>query len=72
VLPDDGEMEAGQEGKIEGGGRALVEALRDQVRYRKEYPGTSREVLEEHRRLVAGLIEKVPELEAWVETPASS
>ena len=71
MRPDDGEMEAGQEGKIEGG-RAPVEASRDQGRYRNEHLDTPREVLEEHRRLVAGLIEKVPELEAWVETPASS
>jgi hypothetical protein len=64
-------MEAGHEGKIEGY-RALVEALRDQVRYCKEYLDTRREVLKEHRRLPAGLIERLPELEASVESPASS
>jgi hypothetical protein len=40
-------MEVGHEGKIEGD-RALVEALRDQARYRKEHLDTRREVIEEH------------------------
>ena len=44
---DDGEMEVGHEGKTEGD-RALVKALRDQVRYRKDRLDTRREVLKEH------------------------
>jgi hypothetical protein len=52
VRPDDGETEAGQEGKTEGRARALVEALRDQVRYCKEQLDTRGEVLEEHRRIL--------------------
>ena len=47
MRPDDGEMEVGDEGKTEGD-RALVKALRDQVRYRKDRLDTRREVLKEH------------------------
>jgi hypothetical protein len=47
VLPHDGETEVGHEGKIKGD-KALVEALRDQVRYCKEHLDTRREVLEGH------------------------
>ena len=71
MRPDNGEMEAGQEGKIEGG-RAPVEASRDQGRCRNEHLDTSREVLEEHRRLLASLIEMAPELETSVEPTSSS
>jgi len=71
VRPDDGETEAGQEGKVEAG-RVPVEALRDQGRYRNEHLDTPREVLEEHRRLLASLIEMAPELEASAEPTASS
>jgi hypothetical protein len=42
------------------------------VRYRKEHLDARREVLEEHRRLLGGLIEGVPESETSVESPASS
>ncbi len=42
----------------------LVEALRDQVIYLKEQLDIRTEELSEHRRLLAGLIERVTELEA--------
>jgi hypothetical protein len=42
----------------------LVEALRDQVIYLKEQLYIRTEELSEHRRLLAGLIEGVTELEA--------
>ena len=54
------------------GDRALVETLRDRRRYCKEHLDTRREVLREHRRLLAGLIERVHALEASVEPSASS
>ena len=49
----------------------MVETLRDQVRYCNEPLDTPREVLGEHRRFVAGLIDRVLGLEASVEPPAS-
>jgi hypothetical protein len=49
--------------------RALVEDLRDQVTYCKEHLDTRSEALEERRRLLAGLIERVPRLDASVEPP---
>ena len=52
--------------------RALLEALRGQVTYCKEHPDIRGEVLKEHRCLLAGLIERVPELEASVEPTATS
>ncbi len=42
----------------------LVEELRDRVRYLEGQLDTRTEELREHRRLLAGLIERVPELEA--------
>jgi hypothetical protein len=71
VRPDDGETEAGQEGKIEGRARALVETLRDQVRYCKEHLDARGEVLEEHRRLLVVSSRAYPR-EVSVEPPASS
>jgi hypothetical protein len=47
VRPDDGEMETGHEGKIEGI-EHRSEALRDQVRNCKSHLDARREVLEEH------------------------
>ena len=63
VWVDDDRTEGGREAQVEGDG-ALVEALRDQVTYLKEQLGIRTEELREHRRLLAGLIERVPELEA--------
>jgi hypothetical protein len=71
VWLDNGGTEAGHEDKVEGN-EALVETLRDQVTYLREQLDIRTEELREHRRLLAGLIERVPELEAPVELPAPS
>jgi hypothetical protein len=63
VWVDDDRTEGGREAQVEGDG-ALVEALRDQVTYLREQLDIRTEELREHRRLLAGLIERVPELEA--------
>ena len=52
--------------------RALVEALRDQVTYLREQLDIRTVEPREHRRLLAGLIERVPELGAPVEPPGPS
>ena len=61
----------GREAQVEADGVA-VEILRDQVTYLKEQLDIRTEELREHRRLLAGLIERVPELEAPAGEPASS
>jgi hypothetical protein len=52
-------------------GGALVEVLTEQVAYLKAQLDIRTEELREHRRLLAGLIGRVPELEAPAETPTS-
>ncbi len=47
----------------------LVEELRDRVRYLERQLDVRTEELREHRRLLAGLIERVPELEAARKDP---
>jgi hypothetical protein len=71
VWLDDGGTQAGREDKVEGDG-ALVEALQDQVTYLREQLDIRTEELREHRRLLAGLIERVPELDAPADTSAST
>jgi hypothetical protein len=71
VRLDEGGTKAGREAQVEEDG-ALVEALRDQVTYLKEQLDIRTEELREHRRLLAGLIERVPELEAPAGEPPSS
>jgi hypothetical protein len=66
VWLDDGGSEAGREAQVDGG--ALVESLQDQVTYLKEQLDIRTEELREHRRLLAGLIERVPEVEAPTES----
>jgi hypothetical protein len=63
VWLDYGRTEAGREDQGEGD-EALVEVLQDQVAYLREQLDIRTEELREHRRLLAGLIERVPELEA--------
>ncbi len=53
----------GREAQGEGD-EALVQSLQDQVSYLREQLDIRTEELREHRRLLAGLIERVPELEA--------
>ena len=62
VCLDDGRTEAGREAQGEGN-EALVEVLQEQVAYLREQLDIRTEELREHRRLLAGLIERVPELE---------
>jgi hypothetical protein len=62
VWLDDGRTEAGREAQGEGN-EALVEVLQEQVAYLREQLDIRTEELREHRRLLAGLIERVPELE---------
>ncbi len=66
VWVDDGRTGGGREAQGEGpdNGGALVEVLTEQVAYLKAQLDTRTEELREHRRLLAGLIERVPELEA--------
>src|SRR5215217_7628817 len=68
VWLDDGGTEAGREGQVDS--EALVEVLRDQVDYLKEQLDAERRANDENRRLLAGLIERVPALEAPADAPA--
>jgi hypothetical protein len=74
VWVDDGRTEGGREaqGETSADGGALVEALTEQVSYLKAQLDIRTEELREHRRLLAGLIERVPELEAPAETSVPS
>ena len=57
-----GRTEAGREAQGEEN-EALVEVLQDQIAYLREQLETRTEELREHRRLLADLIERMPELE---------
>jgi hypothetical protein len=70
VWLDDGGTEAGREGQVDG--EALVEVLRDQVEYLRAQLDAERRANDENRRLLAGLIERVPALEAPTDTSAST
>src|SRR5215207_8287174 len=48
---------------------ALVEVLRDQVQYLREQLSEEREANRENRRIIAGLVQRVPELEPAREAP---
>ena len=69
VWVDDGRTPGGREAQGEGDG-ALVEVLRDQVAHLKEQLDAERRANDENRRLLAGLIERVPALEAPADAPA--
>ncbi len=62
VWLDDGRTKGGREAQGEAG--ELVEELRRQNEYLRSQLDIRTEELREHRRLLAGLIERVPELEA--------
>src|SRR5215211_9410448 len=66
---DAGWTKGGREAKGEGDA-ALVEVLRDQVAHLKEQLDAERRANDENRRLLAGLIERVPALEAPTDTSA--
>lgn len=54
-------MEAGQDDRGDG---ALVEMLTDQVAYLRSQLGQERQAHTEARRIIGGLVQRVPELEA--------
>src|SRR5215218_2989575 len=68
VWVDEGRTEGGREAQVDSG--ALVEVLRDQVAHLKEQLDAERRANDENRRLLAGLIERVPALEAPADAPA--
>jgi hypothetical protein len=61
-LDDDG-TEAGQGGQGDGTG-ALIEMLADQVAYLRSQLDQERQAHAEARRIIGGLVQRVPELEA--------
>jgi hypothetical protein len=60
VRLDDGRSEAGREAHSE----VLAESLRDQVGYLRSQLDIRTEELREHRRIIAALTQRIPELEA--------
>ena len=66
VWVDESRTEGGREahGETSADDGALVEVLTEQVAYLKAQLDIRTEELREHRRLLAGLIERVPQLEA--------
>ena len=69
VWVDDDRTQGGREAQGEGDA-ALVEVLRDQVGYLRSQLDAERRANDENRRLLAGLIERVPALEAPADAPA--
>jgi hypothetical protein len=74
VWMDDDRTEGGRkaQGEASADGGSLVEVLTEQVAYLKAQLDIRTEELREHRRLLAGLIERVPELEAPKEQSGAS
>ena len=67
VWLDDGGTEAGREAQVDR--EALVEVLSEQVAYLKVQLDVRTEELKEHRRIIAALTQRIPELEAPHEPP---
>ena len=67
VWVDDGRTEGGREAQVDR--EALVEVLSEQVAYLKEQLDVRTEELKEHRRIIAALTQRIPELEAPQEPP---
>jgi hypothetical protein len=61
VWLDDGGTEAGREAQVDR--EALVEVLSEQVAYLKEQLDVRTEELKEHRRIIAALTQRIPEIE---------
>ena len=70
VWVNDDRTQGGREAQGEGDA-ALVESLRDQVEYLRAQLDAERRANDENRRLLAGLIARVPALEA-TDAPAPS
>ena len=62
VWVDDGRTEGGREAQVDGG--PLVEILADQVAYLRSQLDQEREANRENRRIIAGLTQRIPEIEA--------
>jgi hypothetical protein len=62
VWLDDGGTEAGREAQVDG--EALIETLQDQIAYLRSQLDIRTEELREHRRIIAALTQRIPELEA--------
>ena len=62
VWLDDGGTEAGREAQVDG--EALIETLQDQISYLRSQLDIRTEELREHRRIIAALTQRIPELEA--------
>jgi hypothetical protein len=62
VWVDDGGTEGGREAQVNGG--PLVEMLVDQVAYLRSQLDQEREANRENRRIIAGLTQRIPEIEA--------
>jgi hypothetical protein len=62
VWLDDGETEAGHEAQVDR--EALIEAKEETIRTLREQLEAERRANEENRRLLAALVQRVPELEA--------
>jgi len=66
-----GPLDGGADGGTDASS-ALVDELRDRVRYLEGQLDIRAEELREHRRIIAGLVQRVPELEAPQEPRESS
>jgi hypothetical protein len=62
VWLDDGGTEAGREAQVDR--EALIESLQDQVAYLRSQLDIRTDELREHRRIIAALTQRIPELEA--------
>jgi len=65
----DGESYAGNTGDTDGISRELIDELRDRIGFMERQLETEQAASAELRRIVAGLVQRVPELEASSETP---
>ena len=65
VWLDDSGTEAGREAQVDS--EVLVESLRDQVGYLRSQLDIRTEELREHRRIIAALTQRIPEIEAPTE-----
>ncbi len=72
ITEDNGESHAENSGYTQDVGRDLIDELRDRVGFLERQLETEQAASAELRRLVAGLVQRVPELEAPSETRDSS
>src|SRR5215217_7838087 len=65
----DGGSDAGYDGRVGRGYDKLLEEVRDRVRFLEKQLDEEREANRENRRIIAGLVQRVPELEPAREAP---